>query len=798
MGQYRVRPIFVIFLLTSLAKCSLSLPINDQVPEETSHNLTEYDTARHVGRTLKASVWDSCEFGDTLAPYDESCPNGAEDILPCNPGQLKVQECIGQDRDTSRMCDPCPQKFYQKYYNRCTQCHPCSECGPNEQIKQPCTDETDTDCESIIPPDPVPTTTPTPTTDAPVPSLTTQIIDESTPRVPDATTTASTPQTTRKGPFYTQCPTISTTQNISALEPGTSLNRGTSQTSIGILVFAFIACIVASILFILLWKTCNKLENEQRRNSDLAQRLASQSNSSPVPNVRGSNSGLEFDGSLGDDAGSPAAEGNSGLEPERLLGDDEGPPAAEGSKQNVVVDCPEDERDLWSRGLDSLRSLLPRNVVKDSRTHTKKDAKRKQRVSFHKIISDRSGKKPSIDIESLQPGDRTKFQKHEGTEEGRHLRDEDVLHGSGIPPPGNRRASDDLHLENENIQPSTITTADVHNLKDPQRARESGDGESLQMGDVVRDGHVSRDPNPGDQDDPRNHHGQDNDPSHQSPTDDLHWPAEKVPGSSALPPSRTDGNVSSTNMTPLDNDVHGDAEKVPETLQETDAIGPNVVTDAPLDNTARRDHEDNPRTLRSSAPMADQEEWLEEQEATEANNELDKNTPIAETDEDVLQRLTEPGATVDDKNDGNATPAAEDTPVSDNRVLRFLKLRPSQFFKKQRRKSHDDQPVQQTQPLLRNKDQMVNEKCVEYVADKLKLTKLDKLCRELGLKETEVENYKYELKGQHYNGSELVFKMLVKIREIQGKEFTYDRLDTALRKSHNADVAHEMVRKFLR
>lgn len=454
---------------------------------------------------------------------------------------------------------------------------------------------------------------------------------------------------------------------------------------------------------------------------ELAQRLTSQSNSSPVPIVRGSNSDLELDGSLGDDAGSPAVEGNSGLEPDRLLGDHEGPPAAEGSIQNVVVDCPEDERDLWSRGLHSFLALLPGNVVKDS-VHKKKDEKRKKqsRVSFHKNTSDRSGKKPSIDIESSQPRDRTKFQKHEGTGEGGHLRDEDVLHGPGIPPPADRRASDDLHLENENIQPSTITTADVHNLEDPQRARECGDGESLQMGDVFHDGHVSRDPNPGDQDDPRNHHGQDKDPSHQSPTDDLYWPAEKVPGSSslppsrdddehwyavkvpgsfALPPSRTDGNVSSTNMTPLDNGVHGDAEKVPETLQETDAIGPNVVTDAPLDNTALRDHEDNPRTLRSSAPVADQEEWLEEQEATEANNELDENTPIAETDVYVLQRLTKPGATVDDN---NAIPTTDDTPVSDNGIWKFLKWMPSPFFKKQRRKSHDKQPVQQTQPLLQN------------------------------------------------------------------------------------------------
>lgn len=100
-------------------------------------------------------------------------------------------------------------------------------------------------------------------------------------------------------------------------------------------------------------------------------------------------------------------------------------------------------------------------------------------------------------------------------------------------------------------------------------------------------------------------------------------------------------------------------------------------------------------------------------------------------------------------------------------------------------------------PFFFISDEMVDERCLEYVADELKLAKLDRLCRELGLTQTEVENYRYDLSSQNCRGPELVFKILVKVRESKGRRFTYRRLDAALRKSNNVHVADVMVSKFL-
>ncbi|XP_071498233.1 uncharacterized protein [Diadema antillarum] len=85
--------------------------------------------------------------------YDESseCPNGAKDLTLCRPGQMKIKKCISADEDTTNICEDCPQKFFQKNFNRCVDCHQCSECGTNERIKTRCTVESDTVCESILP-----------------------------------------------------------------------------------------------------------------------------------------------------------------------------------------------------------------------------------------------------------------------------------------------------------------------------------------------------------------------------------------------------------------------------------------------------------------------------------------------------------------------------------------------------------------------------------------------------------------------------------------------------------------------
>lgn len=140
-------------------------------------------------------------------------------------------------------CDPCPQKFYQRYYNRCTKCHPCSECGPNEQIKQPCTDETDTDCESIIPPDPVPTTPPKPTSTPPSPASaqTSTNTPGTTTDVPSAAT-QSTSALTYMNADTTQVPVLSTTQAEKIVPTGIATSKGTlhEHCSVSLLVFQMI------------------------------------------------------------------------------------------------------------------------------------------------------------------------------------------------------------------------------------------------------------------------------------------------------------------------------------------------------------------------------------------------------------------------------------------------------------------------------------------------------------------------------------------------------------------------------
>nr|XP_054768250.1 uncharacterized protein LOC129275790 [Lytechinus pictus] len=231
-------------IIVILCECCISLPINDQAHVENRQRLSEYHTWRHIGRSLKATDWESCEFGETLERYDEPCPNGATNILLCNPGQLKIAECIGEDGDTSRICDPCPQKFYQSYYNRCTACHPCSECGANERIKEKCTDETDTVCENIIPPDPVPTIPPTmvPITYPPSPSPTPS--PTNAPRI----TTAVIENKTTRGVTYG---IVDTTEKVPTSQAGIEKPPQSSSNVNTDTVYKALAIAACVILFIL-------------------------------------------------------------------------------------------------------------------------------------------------------------------------------------------------------------------------------------------------------------------------------------------------------------------------------------------------------------------------------------------------------------------------------------------------------------------------------------------------------------------------------------------------------------------
>ncbi|XP_041479562.1 uncharacterized protein LOC121427290 [Lytechinus variegatus] len=234
---------------------------------ENRQRLSEFYTWRHIGRSLKATDWESCQFGETLERYDEPCPNGATNILLCNPGQLKIAECIGQDGDTSRICDPCPQKFYQSYYNRCTACHPCSECGANERIKEKCTDETDTICENIIPPEPVPTfpATVAPLTYPPTPSST-----QSPTNAPRITTAVAENKTTR-GVTYGIVDTtevVPTSQAGIEKPPQSSSNDNTEYRTIAITV-----CVILAVLVVALTTLCCFIFKQRRKIKELKAQL---------------------------------------------------------------------------------------------------------------------------------------------------------------------------------------------------------------------------------------------------------------------------------------------------------------------------------------------------------------------------------------------------------------------------------------------------------------------------------------------------------------------------------------------
>ncbi|XP_071482466.1 uncharacterized protein [Diadema antillarum] len=101
-------------------------------------------------RAMPSNADSECEF-DSQMTYDESsdCQNGATGLKLCKPGHKKIKRCISADEDTTNICDPCENKYFQVKFNRCTDCHKCSECGKNERVDILCTTRSDTKCIHI-------------------------------------------------------------------------------------------------------------------------------------------------------------------------------------------------------------------------------------------------------------------------------------------------------------------------------------------------------------------------------------------------------------------------------------------------------------------------------------------------------------------------------------------------------------------------------------------------------------------------------------------------------------------------
>ncbi|XP_071502732.1 uncharacterized protein [Diadema antillarum] len=251
---------------------SEGLPLNDTASSQSSASL---EILLRPRRAVEA--WE-CEFEDDVQAYDEECDNGATNLFPCSPGQLKIAECIGADGDTSQICDPCPQKYFQSKFNRCTVCHECSECGANERIRHDCTDETDTVCESILPL--------TPTTKSPDVSSTTLTSFQppsSHPPTSSPSPTATSPvsMTTEKvaivpstdGAVVSDKPT----ENITKVEPKHVKSKGENVP----LALAITGWMVALILLIILIFTClhyRKKEDNGMISADCGQQYSSSRN----------------------------------------------------------------------------------------------------------------------------------------------------------------------------------------------------------------------------------------------------------------------------------------------------------------------------------------------------------------------------------------------------------------------------------------------------------------------------------------------------------------------------------------
>ncbi|XP_072180579.1 uncharacterized protein [Diadema setosum] len=100
-------------------------------------------------RAMPSNADSECEF-DSQRTYNESCPNGATGLRLCEPGQKKINKsCIRADEDTTNICDPCEDKYFQVNFSRCIKCHECSECGTNERVDILCTKRSNTICKPI-------------------------------------------------------------------------------------------------------------------------------------------------------------------------------------------------------------------------------------------------------------------------------------------------------------------------------------------------------------------------------------------------------------------------------------------------------------------------------------------------------------------------------------------------------------------------------------------------------------------------------------------------------------------------
>eukprot|EP00057_Strongylocentrotus_purpuratus_P002788 XP_003725254.1 PREDICTED: uncharacterized transmembrane protein DDB_G0289901 [Strongylocentrotus purpuratus] len=103
------------------------------------------------------SEWDQCELPG-YDQYEEQCGTKTVPLTLCNPGYKRVWWCVqGADGlpegfDPSHdMCDNCLPNTFQKMYNKCRVCHPCSVCDEGETVEKACEMDSDTICTPLNP-----------------------------------------------------------------------------------------------------------------------------------------------------------------------------------------------------------------------------------------------------------------------------------------------------------------------------------------------------------------------------------------------------------------------------------------------------------------------------------------------------------------------------------------------------------------------------------------------------------------------------------------------------------------------
>ncbi|XP_063965356.1 uncharacterized protein LOC129276561 [Lytechinus pictus] len=118
----------------------------------------------------------------------------------------------------------------------------------------------------------------------------------------------------------------------------------------------------------------------------------------------------------------------------------------------------------------------------------------------------------------------------------------------------------------------------------------------------------------------------------------------------------------------------------------------------------------------------------------------------------------------------------------------------SNFWKGRKRTKMEEYALVPQEDLSSNADKMVSEGFLDDLADHIDLKTLDKLCRELGVKEKDVSNMRITHQQEH--GRELAFKMFMEIRSTNSQSFTYRCTIRAMRQSKNGHLVEDFVKKY--